>query len=122
MRVEDVKDIELLKTSKYVQARKGDIFKSIRNDLDLGKKVLFIGTPCEVYAVNRYISNKMNLYSVSLICHGPTSLKVHQAFCSYLEDKYNSAITKFSVRYKRDGHWKPYYIFAAFENGESYMK
>ena len=35
--------------------------------------MLFIGLPCQVAALNNYIKDKKNLYTVDLICHGSPS-------------------------------------------------
>lgn len=117
-----VDEVEHFRTSKYAQAHKGQIYDSILSDLRLGVKVLFIGLPCEVSALYHYVGkNVENLYTISLICHGPTSPKVHEDFCSNLENKYHSKLAFFSLRNKVKG-WKPYYIRAEFENGNCYQK
>ena len=121
-RAETVDELEKFRTSKYVQARKGDVYKQVNEDLKQSRNVLFIGLPCEVSALYHYVgNNKENLYTASLICHGPSSIKVHQAFCNSLIKNYSSNITFFSLRYKLKG-WKPYYLHAEFENGRAYNK
>lgn len=119
-RAEKAEQLNAFKTSKYAQARKGDVYAKVAADLKNGREVLFIGLPCEVYALRLYIGADENLYTVGLICHGPTSQKVHGDFVSSLEKKENSRIKAFSVRYKLDGNWKPYYTHAEFENGNVY--
>ena len=37
------------------------------------QKVLFIGLPCQVAAVNQFIKDKTNLVTADLICHGTPS-------------------------------------------------
>lgn len=109
--------------SKYAQAGKEGIYALIEKDLKDGKTVLFIGLPCEVYAVKLLFAKYEDLlYTAELICHGPTSPEVHRQFCEMLEKRENSKIRAFSVRYKKDGKWKPYYVRAAFENGSIYEK
>jgi len=72
--------------------------------------------------LNIYLKKQYdNLLLVSLICHGPTSPLVHKQFCEELENKYNSKLSNISVRYKRQG-WKPYYIKADFEDGNTYLE
>lgn len=120
-RVDSKDDLHKFQTSKYSQARKNDIFKRIRVDLKTNR-VLFIGTPCDSYALIRYLNNTDNLFIATLICHGPTSEKVHALFCKGLENEYHSNIRSFSLRYKKEGKWKPYYIRANFDNGQEYLK
>lgn len=112
--------LDLFRTSKYAQAYKNDIYKKVQADLKEGYKVLFIGLPCEVSALYHYIKHPNDLYTISLICHGPTSQKVHRQFCqSITELKDAESIDSLSLRYKKTG-WKPYYINAHFNNGKDY--
>lgn len=117
--------VQLLETrgSKYAQSRKYNIYKEVKKDLQNGRKVLFIGLPCEVAALYHYVGKLTeNLFTVDLICHGPTSLGVHRAFIEQISLKHkDKVITDFSVRYKKDA-WKPYYIHAQFSDGSVYMK
>lgn len=72
-------ELEQFRTSKYAQSRKKDIFLKVKLDLDAGNKVLFVGLPCDTYALQLFLGKKYeNLYVCSLICHGPTSVLVHE--------------------------------------------
>ena len=117
IRVSSEEEAERLKTSKYFQARKNNVFQQIREDLKT-KRVLFTGLPCDVYALKRFIKDDSNLYTLSVICHGPTTEKIHQQYCALLEKKLGSPITFFSARYKKNGNWKPYFIRAVGQNGK----
>lgn len=121
-RAESVEDLDKFRTSKYCQASKNQVYRQVKLDLMQGHKVLFVGLPCEVYALYGYIGScTQDLYTICLICHGPTSLKVHEDFCRDLIMKEGSQLKSFSVRHKEKG-WKPYYIKAEFLNGHSYLK
>lgn len=109
-------DLELFRGSKYAQADKGNLYGSVKKDLEAGLKVLVIGLPCEISAIYHAIPKREKLYTISLICHGPTSQKVHCDFCANLPNANQSKLKSFSVRYKNTG-WKPYYIFAQYEDG-----
>ena len=112
---DSVSAIESFRTSKYVQAYKGDIYNKIKH---YKGKILFIGLPCEVSAIYHFLGSKVdNLYTISLICHGPTSSKIQKKFCDSLIQKYKSPIYEFSVRYKKTG-WKPYFLRVIFNNGQ----
>lgn len=67
--------------SKYVQAFAGDVYTRVKKELNNKKRVLFVGTPCQVEALNNYLNNDYdNLITVDLICHGVppiTYLKEH---------------------------------------------
>lgn len=116
-------EIEDFKGSKYAQARKYEIYNQIKLDLKNDKKVLFIGLPCEVSALKKVTQEiSQNLYTIELVCHGPTSLKVHREYCEGLKKKYSCEISEFSVRYKKNGKWKPYYVRAKMKNGEEHIE
>ena len=115
LRAETEDELEPFRGSKYVQAIKGDVYKQVQKDLKAGLKVLFIGLPCEISAIYHAVSNTDNLYTISLICHGPTSQKVHRDYLDGLLNA-NKPIKAFSVRYKLKG-WKPYFIHAEYDDG-----
>lgn len=76
VRVDNLDDIAKLKGSKYVQSTMGMTYQAVRNDLRQGRKVLFIGTPCQVAGVKSFVGEKNsgNLYTADLICHGTPPL------------------------------------------------
>ncbi len=120
-RVDQLEELQGLRGSKYIQARKDKTFISIRNDLK-NHNVLFIGTPCDCFALSRFIKDKTHLTIVSLICHGPTTDLIQQHFCNMIEKEYGSRIIDFNLRHKLNGSWKPYYIYSKFENNETYCQ
>lgn len=114
-------ELERFRGSKYVQASKGNVYQQVMEDLKEGNKVLFVGLPCEVSALYHAVNKTENLFSISLICHGPTSQKVHRDYCKSLPKPSDLPMTFFSVRYKKTG-WKPYYIFAKFADGSEFSE
>lgn len=123
-RVTNYDDLNFLKTSKYIQAEKGNLYNNILNDLKEGNTVLFIGLPCEVSAVKkRCASNEENLYTIELICHGPTSRDVQKQFIdARINKKVNKKIIDFSVRYKKNGKWKPFYIHIGYDDNTEWIQ
>lgn len=81
IRVDNINDLKKLKESKYVQSNISDALPTIKTDVKGGKKVLFIGTPCQCAGVkNLFKDQPENLYIVDLVCHGIPSqnfLKKH---------------------------------------------
>ena len=70
-------EIKLFKGSKYAQADIQNVYGKILNDLEDGKKVLFISSPCQVAGVNAFFNIneqrkklKENLLIVDFLCHG----------------------------------------------------
>ena len=75
-------DLKLFVGSKYVKSNPTDIYQKIRLRLINNQKVLFIGLPCQVAALKRVISEKLqeNLYLIDLICHGTPSPQLLEIF------------------------------------------
>lgn len=65
------KDLELFRGSKYVSPNPKNIYNEIKNVLNAGEKVLFIGLPCNVAALKTTLQKLYNnLYTIDLVCHG----------------------------------------------------
>lgn len=90
-------EIEDFKGSKYVQSRIDDIYKKIKFYLNKNRKVLFIGTPCQISGLKMYLNNieYENLMTCDLICHGVSSYKYLQ---ENLKNNIASKISKISFR------------------------
>lgn len=77
IRVTTKEELPRLKGSKYVQSRIVEILPLLKEDVKNGKKVLFVGTPCQAAAVrNLFPKVPDNLWIVDIICHGVPSLSV----------------------------------------------
>lgn len=74
IRVDILEDLPRLQGSKYVQSDVRGLFSQVRADLKDGRNVVFIGTPCQVAGLRKFIKNiPDNLLLVDLICHGTPS-------------------------------------------------
>lgn len=81
---EDESQIPEFIGSKYVKSNPTGIYQTVKDRLKTGKKVLFIGLPCQVSAMRNYVKDDKNLYTVDLICHGSPSAKLlHKAISEY---------------------------------------
>lgn len=92
-------EVEKFRGSKYVKSDMQDVIKDIVKKLQENKKVLFIGTPCQVAGVKSVVSLKKledNLYTIDLICHGTPSQKIFDKFIS--EYKISEEIDRFNFR------------------------
>lgn len=119
---ESEKDILLLKQSKYMQSDMGVVYKKIQELLDMGKMVLFCGTPCHNAAVRKYIDDKNGrLYLVDFVCRGVCSPKVFLEYLKFLEKKYKSRTIKVQFKNKDYG-WNRFSTKIIFENGKEYIK
>ncbi|MBP8968215.1 MAG: polysaccharide pyruvyl transferase family protein [Lachnospiraceae bacterium] len=95
--------------SKYVQSSTVGIFKHVRDKILLGKKVLFVGLPCQVEGLYSYLGNLCNsdlLWTIDLVCFGIPSNKL---FHKYLAENYDvSNIRDIVFRDKKAGEgWSP---------------
>lgn len=126
-------DLNRLKGSKYIITDKKvlidgslqSVYEAVAVKLIQGTEVLFVGLGCDIGALKKYLDSKCinssNLYTIDLICHGPTYPEVQRQFLDSLENKYKSKVIDFSVRYKKEG-WTPPYLYAHFENGKVFCK
>lgn len=78
----DPKDVNHYSGSKYVKSNPGQIYRVIIDFLRKGKKVLFIGLPCQCAAVQNVCRDNDKLFTIDLICHGTPSPKLLKQFLS----------------------------------------
>lgn len=64
--------------SKYVKSNPLGIYQIVKKELKSGKRILFIGLPCQVSAMRNFVNDNRNLYTIDLICHGSPSVKILQ--------------------------------------------
>lgn len=99
--ISDVKDLNSLQNTKYIQSYASGVYKETFKYLLEGKNVIFSGTPCQVAACQSYLMNKTysgRLLTIEVICHGvPSYLTLKNAI------KFNKAVDIVSFRNKDDG-------------------
>lgn len=104
----EIDDIQKYIGSKYVKSDPSGIYIKILKQLKMNKKVLFIGLPCQVAALKKYIPNNKqdNLYIIDLICHGTPSprlldmyLKDHGYSLKEISDIQFRRKSKFAIRH-----------------------
>lgn len=86
--VEHANELCKLRGSKYVQSIIGDTYKNIRNYLRSNRKVLFVGTGCQVGGLYSFLNGKRYeglLYTLDLVCHGTPSYGAFKSYLSKLE-------------------------------------
>lgn len=100
-RVDSIKELDLLKGSKYSQSIIGHCYEEVKQDLKSNKEVLFVGVPCQIAALKSYLGtqNSDKLITVSLVCHGVLN---DQIFHKYLKSM-NGKVEHFQFRDKRGG-------------------
>lgn len=88
IRVTTVEELSLLKGSKYVQSYMGTIMRQVKNDLKNRKRVLFIGTPCQIGGLQTFLGKDYdNLLTADLVCHGVPSQQLLNDNIAYYEQQ-----------------------------------
>lgn len=109
--------LEPLKKSKYVQSNIDYIYREIKNALDMGKKVLFVGTPCQVAGAKAYVGYRYyNFFTVDILCHGVPSDMVFRKYVEEVSARHtgrNSALKDIQFRNKDFG-WNCNTIYMEF--------
>ena len=120
--IDDVNNITKLQGSKYVQSKIGTAYEDVKSFLDMGRMVLFTGTPCQIGGLYSYLrKNYPNLFTQDIICHGVPSPLVWKKYLEERERKAKSRTTKVFFRNKKYG-WKAYSVFLEFTNKKVYIK
>lgn len=90
--------LKRMQGSKYVQSDASGVYGEMKDLLDAGKKVMFVGTPCQASAVrNLFARNLEQMLLVDLICHGVPS---QEFFRRHVNRTYPNRIGKVSFRDK----------------------
>lgn len=92
-----------MRLSKYVQSDTGGIFAQVKDFLDKGRTVLFVGAPCQTSQLNRYLGDRSGLVTCDFICHGVPSQELFFAHIASLEKRYKKKASYYTFRSKRYG-------------------
>ena len=118
-----IEECKNFRKSKYVYADTSNIFTRVKKYLIDGKKVLFVGLPCQVAACRNFIGNHPNLLLVDLICHGAPPQDIFDSEIKYIQSKYKQGITGYSFKGKKKiyGHYNSRSSVVQLENGKEYV-
>ncbi len=107
-RIENNEDLINSQGSKYVQSYLQSTLKDVLTDLINGSKVLFVGTPCQCYAVASIVEEKkldrFNIVLIDFVCHGVTSRAAWRAYRVSFR-KHHGKLVKINMRDKSTG-WR----------------
>ena len=107
-----------MRGAKYVQSNLVNVIRDVTNHLNSGDSVLFVGTPCQVSALKKFVSTKSNddkLITIDIVCHGVPSPGIFKQHVSYIENKYGK-ITSYLFRDKQKG-WRGQNVTITTETG-----
>jgi len=121
--VNSIEDYEKrLSGSKYVDSNIGGLFPKVKEKLNFGTLLLFIGTPCQIFFLKKYLNKEYeNLITVDILCNSVVDKKVFQSEMQNLKNLYRSNITNINMKDKRYG-WNDYSILINFSNGAVFRK
>ena len=114
--IENKCDLEPLRKSKYLQSDLTNIFKYIKEQSKM-RKVLFVGTPCQVAGIKSIIKDNNNLITIDLVCHGVPSPRLFEKYIKELEITNNEKIIDYDFRDKSTG-WDTYSNKVTFQKKE----
>ena len=110
-------DIERQGRTYYVQGKAFNRFREAEDYLKNGTKVLFVGTPCQVGGLRKYLGKDYeNLLTCDIICHGIPSPKMFGIYIDYLKSR--GELSSLKHRDKEIG-WKGYCVSAVID-GKKY--
>ena len=119
--IDDKKDLDKLRYSKYMESSLGNIFSEIKKLLNENKLVLFTGAPCQVSALNFYLGKDYaNLIVVDFLCNSVVPQKVWRKYL--LEKSKGRGIEYISFRDKNIFGCVCVGIYIKFANGEEYLE
>jgi coenzyme F420-reducing hydrogenase beta subunit len=106
--------------SKYVQSVIGYSYINAKKKLDLGRLVLFSGTPCQIGGLRNFLGKKYdNLLCVDIVCHSVPSPLVWKKYLVFREKSAHAKIKRIFLRYK-ESSWRFYKVLFQFENQSSF--
>lgn len=79
--VSDIGSLPPLLGSKYLTSEAHSAFSQIKELLENQKKVLFVGTPCQVAGLKSYLKrNYDTLLTIDLVCFGAPTQEIYQSY------------------------------------------
>lgn len=98
-------EIELLRSSKYLQSDTGTTYQMAEHDLKQGKEVLYSGTPCQIDGLNNFLGKDYeNLYTIDIVCHGVGSQAYFDKYMDFARERYGK-IKALRFRSKEYAGW-----------------
>lgn len=129
--IEKEQDLDLLRRSKYLQAKIGDSYQQTSVFLKQGRRVLYSGTPCQIQGLRHFLGKDYpNLLTIDLVCHGVPSPKVWELYLDYRKNEIKRkcesmgltdtpSVVDVNFRDKLEGnHWEDFYLTLWFKVSE----
>lgn len=112
------KDLERLRSSKYIQSNAIGFYKEVKELLKNGEKVLVCGTPCQMVALRSFLGKPYdNLLILDFVCMYVNSPKIWEAYIKHLEEKHHAKVIYIKDKNKEIG-WRTLCTKVVFDNGD----
>lgn len=119
--IHSMDELPPLMVSKYLQSDTEGIYSKVKEKLQTGATVLFVGSPCHIAALDSYLNKEYdNLILCDFLCRGANSPKAHRKYIECLEDRYGAPMVSLRSKDKRNG-WEHFGQSAVFANGKEYF-
>ena len=118
--IEKIEELGKLRTSKYLQSRIENNYKKVKDELQKGREVLFVGTPCQTIGLRNFLKKDYShLTVVDFICHGVPSPAVWR---EYLKERIGdlNEIQRISFRDKNLS-WERYLLSFLLKKDNKYL-
>lgn len=118
--IDDIRQLPQLCGSKYIQSSNRDAFQQVRQALRQQRRVLFVGTPCQVAGLRRFLGqDNALLLTADFFCHGVPSPLLWQRFLEEVLASHrlrHEDISHISFRHKGKG-WREYRMMLTLKDG-----
>ena len=99
-------ELQKFRGSKYVTSNTRNTFSETKRFLEEGKEVLYIGVPCQIGGLKKYLKRDYeNLYTIDIVCHGVPSQKIFKRYLENEEKKLGEKIIEYNIRSKNKVNW-----------------
>ena len=107
-----------MRGSLYTQSDTGTVYGQVKECLEMGKEVMFVGSPCQVGGLIGFLRKPYdNLIAVEFLCHGVPNNDFFKAHIHWLEKKYAGKAVWYTFRSKKFAWWPLGIEEITFDNG-----
>lgn len=119
-RITNITELNKIQGSKYVYSYVKNTYLEVKEDLESGKQILYIGLPCQIAGLYKSLKKDEypNLITVDIICHGSASQSLWQEHVAYLQKNDNFTYDNFSFRSNR---WEENYHLCFHYKGKAVL-
>lgn len=116
VKAESLEELAPMRGSKYVQSDLRNVLREVKLEVLKGRRVLFVGMPCQVAAVNRFVGKEYeNLLTVDMICHSVPSPWLFDKFKREACRHAGSPLRRISFR-RKIASWRQSCVSLEFED------